>query len=226
MPEYHVLRFLLGLAELSLVYLVLKRRVGYLLWFAVFIYVSSAVNIAPAFPRDVWYTRFIQVPLFSLLLGLTFAATFDVFSVLLRQTFARERWLMLSLSGVCGAIPLVASASWKAENWYQGAMIALQYALLAETVGMLVAWRWISQKRPVRMEAQIDCHGWLWTAWLLTCALMASTTKGGLFWEIFTWKGGGGAWRAASDSILATQILLCGAFWLNLRRWRGGIRDD
>jgi hypothetical protein len=224
LAEYHALRIILGLAEFFISIEVIRLRIGYAFWFGVYMYASAAANLAPALVDDEVYKHLIQIPVFTATLACAFAASFDVFRVLNVVMLNKDRRLVFALAAVCGSIPVAVSLRLSAENIYQAFMISRQNALLFLTVGTTMGWKWVSGHRAVSIDTEIDDHAWLWCAWLLTCFLMASTTKQGMFWMVFEWRGGAGRWRAASDSLMAAQLVLLWLFCANLRRWRSAAK--
>ncbi len=220
MPDYHIIRFLLGLTELTLACAVRRRDIGYLFCFRLYMLWSSLLHLIPAFPTSHLYQHWVQVPLFQLTLGAMFASTFELYRCLIPLTYRRERELLGALAICGGLIPLCVSGSWSAANWYQAFMLVRQDAMVGMTVGMALAWQWVSSRRPVKLGARIDQQGWLWVGWLWAAAMLASTAKGGWFWSLTEWRGGAWKWRVASDMLMAMQVGIGWGMWTNLRQWR------
>ncbi len=219
MPEYHVIRAILGLAQLCTVWMIRRRDVGYLWWFGCLMFLSGAWNIAPAFPDQPFWRYWTQVPVTVGMLVLTVAATTEIFAFMRRRTFHAERMLLLDWSVVLAGLAIACSWIWSAENWYQGVMIGRQYALIGLTAGFAGAWAWVMWLRPLRIESSIRHHGDMWTLWLVCSSVLASTTKGGIFWHLFPWQGSELTWRLASDMLLFGQIWCCVGFLINLYQW-------
>jgi len=219
MDEYQALRLILGIAQLCAVRVLLRRDIGYCFWWGLYMYASAALNIAPAGFADANYKQFVQVPWFAALLLIQFAATLEVFAFLKRRTFPEERSALFGLSVVAGFAPIALRASWGPENWYQAFMLMRQYSVLTLVIGMACAGMWL-WRRPVKVEVQVEAHAWMWWVWCFSTSVLSSTTKGGLFWRVFSWEGGGNAWRYASDAMMVLQLALVVLFALNLRRWR------
>lgn len=183
-------------------------------------FLSGIWNIAPAFPRNEVWKHWLQIPVTVATLALTIAATVEIFAFMRRRTFREERILLARMALIIAAIPIVAGWFWAAENWYQAVMIARQYAFVGLTAGFAGAWVWVTDVRPIRIESPIESHGDLWILWLFDAAALSSTTKGGIFWQVFPREGGEPIWRLASDALLFAQIWCCIGFALNLYHWR------
>lgn len=226
MPEYQLARFILGLAQLALALAIRKYRVGYLFWFAIFLWWSAAVNIAPSFPRSEFYKYFVQIPAYLISLALTVASTLDVFRFLPRRTFPQERRLLLAFSVVAGLLPVAAGWIWRATNGYQAVMIGRQYVLLAVTVAFWTAWIYLHHLRPLSISPVVRMHmlGWGW--WLLSATGLAATTKGGLLWQVLQWPRGSWTWRALSVYLILAQLLILWRMSVNLRSWPVVSPDD
>jgi hypothetical protein len=187
--------------------------------------VSGAWNLAPAMPNNETWKYLLQIPYTLIALGLTIAATVEIFAFMRRKTFREERILLLRLALLLAAIPVAATFFWSAQNWYQAVMIGRQYALIGLTGGFTGAWVWVTWLRPIRMESQIENHGDLWILWLACAAILATTTKGGIFWALFPREGGEMIWRLSSDALLFGQLWCCAGFALNLYQWRSNSAD-
>lgn len=223
MPEYHILRAVLGLMQFAIAVLIVRRDVGYLFSFGVYMYVSFALNIAPALPTSEAYKLAVQIPAFVLLVILTIAASIELFTFLYRRTFRRERVLLVYCAAILAAVPITCGWIWRVENPYQAMMVIRQYALIGVTVATSFAWYWVRHIRPVKIEPQVSLQGVFWCCWIATTALLSTSTKGGLLWLAVNWEGGEGAWRYFSDVMLLGQILLCACFTINLHYWRAPV---
>ncbi len=219
MLEYNTLRIVLGLSQLVLVWILWRVDIGYLWRFGLLMFANAAFNLAPAYPSSETWQWSIQIPVFVLLFGLTASATLEVFSFLRRRTFVEERLALLAWSGVMGLIPVWIFWWWPPDDLYQGFMLVRQYALMWLAGSYLAAWAWLRAIRPIHAELQIADHGEFWGFWLLSAVAMSSTTKWGAIWRFAEWKGGESLWRAACDTILLVQLVICAAFAFNLLRW-------
>ncbi len=224
MTEYAAIRFALGVAQLAVAWLVWRRSVGYCFNLMVLMVAGGVFCIAPAYPNNEDWKQWVQVPSFAVLIGLTVAASVEVFAFLRRRTFSRERWLILAASSCISGAVVVAGWAWQPENWYQAFMLARQYALIALCVGYIASWVWVTSGRPVRMCNRLGEHGTLWCVWLVCVAVLSTTTKGGIWWSFYEWKGGEDVWRMTADMVMMAQIGVCAGLALNLQRWRGGLQ--
>ncbi len=218
MLEFHVLRAVLGGMQLFLVWMILRRNIGYIWWFAVLAGLSSVYNLVPSYPYSDAWKHWVQTPVLMAMLALSILATLEIFAFMRRRTFAEERALLLAWGIVLAAAPVVLAWLWTPANWYQAVMILRQYALMGLTTGYAGAWLWVTFMRPLRIERQIEEHGNLWLAWLLASSVLSSTTTGGLFWTIAPrdeWT-----WRFVTGLMLCAQCWTCAGVALNLMHWR------
>jgi hypothetical protein len=206
--------------QLSIVALLIHRDIGYLLRFGILMFASAAMNLAPAHPEDETWKYFLQMPAYLVILALTADATVEIFAFLRRRTFIEERLALLTFAGIVGIIPVWICWTWPGENWYQSAMLLRQYFLMWLTAGFLTAWCWLRGVRPIHMSQHIEDHGELWALWLMSSAVLASTTKWGVLWKFAQWQGGDTLWRIATDVALVAQAGICGGFLFNLRNWK------
>ncbi len=220
MFEYHTLRACLGIMQIGIVWVLWRNDIGYLWRFGLAMLAGAVVNIAPAYPSNDAWKHYIQIPAYTVLLGITVDATLEFFAFLRRRTFIEERMALLGWAGVMGLIPVWIFWWWPGENAYQDFMLARQYALLWLASSYLCAWIWLRAVRPVHAELQIADHGEFWGFWLASAAAMASTTKWGIVWRFAQWRGGEDIWRMAVDAMLIAQICICFGFAVNLWRWR------
>ncbi len=220
MTDYQILRLVLGVAESIVAYMVVRRSVGYCFGCGILMFFSAAYNISPSYVNEDFWKHYIQTPCLLFLLALTASATLDIFAFLRRRTFPRERGMLLTASVTIGCVPVFAGWMWHPENLYQALMIARQYILIGLAAGYASAWIWVTCARPVAMEKGLRWHGRIWTVWLSCAAVLATTTKGGLWWQVFKWEDGENSWRAASDVLLLGQITLCVMMVVNLQTWR------
>ncbi len=229
MFEYHALRVALGISELLLVWILWKNDIGYLWRFGLLMFAMSAANLAPAYPSDEAWQWAIQIPAYAAIFVLMAAVTVEFFAFLRRRTFIEERAALLSWSGVMGLIPVWIFWWWPGETLYQNIMLARQYALIWLAGTYLAAWIWLRAIRPIHAELQLADHGEFWGFWLISAAALSSTTKWGILWRFTQWEGGEQVWRAASDTVMLVQIVICAAFAFNLLKWKNlvsGVAPD
>ncbi len=225
MAEFHTLRVVLGLAQLVICAVLIRRDIGYLLRFGILMFSSAALNLAPAHPTDSTWKYFVQVPAYAVILLMTTDATIEFFAFLKRRTFIEERTALLTFAGIVGLIPVWVFWSWNGENWYQQFMLARQFFLMWLASGYIAAWCWLRAVRPIHMTMQIADHGEFWGFWLVAATVASSTTKYGALWRFLDWQGGGILWRVVSDATLVTQLCICCAFMFNLNHWSDAARD-
>jgi hypothetical protein len=220
MFEYNALRIGLGLMQMGIVWILLKRDIGYLMRFGLVMFAGGVMNLAPAYPMDPTWKYLIQVPAYAILFAMMADATLEYFAFLRRRTFVEERSALILWSSIMGIIPVWILWQWPGANWYQTFMLARECALMWLAGAYLAAWLWLRAVRPIHMELQICDHGEFWGFWLVSAAALASTTKGGAIWRFAQWQGGEDTWRMTSDILLATQICICFGFMLNLWKWK------
>jgi len=220
MFEFHLLRVILGLMQLAIVVVLLQRDIGYLVRFGVLMFVSGAMNLAPAYPDDESWKYFLQVPTYAVILALMIDATIEFFAFLRRRTFIEERGALLVFAAIVGLIPVWIFWVWPGDNWYQNVMLIREYVLMWLAAGFLAAWCWLRAVRPVYTEHRIADHGEFWGFWLISAAALASTTKHGAIWRFSEWKGSEDLWRIATDVALLAQVCICVGFLVNLRSWK------
>jgi hypothetical protein len=220
MFEYNALRIALGLMQMGIVWILLKRDIGYLTRFGILMFASGALHLAPAYPEAETWKLYVQIPAYAVILFLTADATLEFFAFLRRRTFIEERSALLSFAVIVGLIPVWVFWGWFGDNWYQTAMLARQYILIWLTGGYIAAWLWLRAARPIHMEMRIADHGEFWGFWLLVTAAHASTTKWGVLWRFAQWKGSESIWRIAGDVLLIAQICICCGFVVNLWNWK------
>jgi|KBSSwiStaDraftv2_1062776.scaffolds.fasta_scaffold56622_3 hypothetical protein len=223
MFEFHALRATLGLMQIGIIWVLLRRDIGYLWRFGVVMFASAAMNIAPSFPHDASWQMFVQIPAYLIIFILTAEATLELFAFLRRRTFIEERAALIAWAAMVGLIPVWICWWWPGDNWYQNVLLIRQYALMWLTGGYWAAWFWLRAARPIHMELQIADHGEFWGFWLLIATTHASTTKWGVFWRFLEWQGSADLWRIAGDFLTLTQICICCGFLVNLWRWK---QDD
>ncbi len=221
MLEFHLLRGVLGLMQLAIVAVMLHRDVGYLLRFGCLMFASAAVNLIPAHPDDAMWKYYVQIPAYAVILVLAIDSTFEFFAFLRRRTFAEERIALLTFAGIVGLIPVWLFWTFPGETWYQNVMLLRQYTLMALSAGFMVSWVWLRAVRPIHASRQIVDHGEFWGLWLITSALLASTTKYGALWKFAQWKGGDVLWQVSTEVVLLAQICICCGFIFNLTSWKG-----
>jgi hypothetical protein len=204
--------------QLYIVWLILRRDIGYIWWFAVLAGFNGVFNLLPSYPYSATWKHWIQTPVLMVSLALTILATLEIFAFMRRRTFPQERALLLAWGIVLAATPVMVAWIWTPANWYQAMMILRQYALIGLTSGYCGAWLWVTWMRPLRIERQIEEHGNLWLAWLAASSVLSSTTTGGLFW-LFSprdeWT-----WKFVTGLGLCAQCWTCAGVMLNLKSWR------
>ncbi len=220
MFEYHALRATLGLLQIGILWILLKKDIGYLWRFGFVMFASAVMNLAPAHPNDRAWQQFVQTPVFLVLFILTAEATLELFAFLRRRTFVEERIALLAWSAVVGIIPVWICWYWPGDDWYQNVLLARQYALFWLAGGYWAAWFWLRAMRPVHIELQIAEHGQFWGFWLLFACAHASTTKYGAFWRFAAWGNSGELWRLTGDFLTLAQICICCGFAVNLWNWK------
>ncbi len=220
MAEYHTLRALLGIMQVAIVWILWKGDIGYLLRFGLVMFASAAWNLAPAFPYSAAWQHYIQIPAYVVMFSLMATATLEFFGFLRRRTFIEERSALLLWASVMGLIPVWIFWWWPGDDFYQSFMLARQYGLMWMAGAYLAAWCWLRAIRPVHAELRISDHGEFWGAWLVSAALLSSTTKWGVLWRYSQWKDGDVIWRTASDIIVLVQICICAGFVFNLTSWK------
>jgi hypothetical protein len=220
MFEYNVLRIGLGLMQMGIVWILLKRDIGYLMRFGLVMFAGGVMNLAPAYPMDPTWKYLIQVPAYAILCAMMADATLEYFAFLRRRTFIEERSALLLWASIMGIVPVWIFWRWPGENWYQTFMLARQFALMWLAGAYIAAWLWLRAVRPIHMELQICDHGEFWGFWLVSAAALSSTTKGGAIWRFAQWQGGEEIWRLSSDGLILVQICICFGFMLNLWRWK------
>jgi hypothetical protein len=225
MFEFHALRALLGLMQIGIVWILLKRDIGYLWRFGITMFASAALNLAPSHPNSESWQQLIQIPAYVVIFILMGEATVELFAFLRRRTFIEERSALFSLAAVAGMIPVWVCWYWPGDDWYQSALLVRQYALMWLAGAYLTAWCWLRAVRPIHMELQIADHGEFWGFWLLSAAAHASTTKYGLLWRFAQWHDGESIWRITGDALLLAQLCICFGFMVNLWKWRNADGD-
>ncbi len=229
MLEYHILRALLGIAQLGLCYLILNRSTGYLLAFGVTMFACAANNLAPAVvTEDIWMT-YLQLPMYGVLAILMAYATLEIFAFMARKTFREERVYLAGWSIACGiCIAYAASCVPRGPvtGWYGHLMIWRQYFMICLWGSFAAAWSWVRLIRPIPAEQHVVDHGNAWGLWLAIAAAMSATTQGGLFWALTKWQGGGDMWRLAGDILVSMQMLTAIVFGLNLWNWKGAAANS
>ncbi len=220
MTDYQILRLCLGIAESIVAYMVVRKNIGYCFGLGILMFFSAAYNIAPSYAEEPLWKHYIQTPCLLLFLGLTVAVTLDQFAFLRRRTFPRERGMLFSSACAIGCVPISAGWIWHPDNSYQALMLARQYILIGLAAGYASAWVWVTAAKPVSMEQPVRRQGGIWVAWLAVASLLASTTQGGLWWQVFRRDGGESAWRIGSEVLMGVQIGLCVLMAINLQMWR------
>ncbi len=218
MLEFQLIRAALGLLQLCIVWMILRRNIGYVWWFAVMTGTSALYNLVPSYPYSDAWKHWVQTPVLMVTLALSVLATLEIFAFMRRRTFAEERSLLLAWGIVLAAGPVMLAWLWTPANWYQAVMVLRQYALMGLTTGYAGAWLWVTWIRPLRIEQQIEEHGSLWLGWLAAASILSSTTTGGLFWLVAPrdeWT-----WRFVTGLALCAQCWTCAGVVLNLKRWR------
>ncbi len=226
MLEYNILRAWLGLMQLGIIWVLLKKDIGYLMRFGLVMFAGAAMNLAPAHPTDQTWKYLIQVPVYAILFGMTADATLEYFAFLRRRTFIEERAALATWAAIMGLIPVWIFWNWPGETWYQTFMLARQFSLMWLAAGYLAAWLWLRAVRPIHMELQITDHGEFWGFWLVTSAALSSTTAGGALWRFCQWQGSEGIWRMTSEALILMQICICFGFMLNLWKWKPAESSD
>ncbi len=220
MLEYNILRAWLGLMELGIIWVLLRKDIGYLWRFGVVMFASAAMHLAPVHPNSAAWQQFVQVPAYLLIFILTLEATFELFAFLRRRTFLEERGALIAWASVVGLIPVWVCWRWPGDDWYQSVMLVRQYALMWLAAAYLAAWGWLRAMRPIHMEQQVADHGEFWVFWLLISAAHASTTKYGTLWAFMDWQGSYAIWRIVGDFLTLAQICVCCGFMVNLWNWK------
>ncbi len=226
---FHAVRFSLGVGMAAIGISAWRRNSGTLFGFSIWCLLAGIFGIFPAFPAEEWWKYYVQFPILAIGLPLILLSSIDVFGFLPRHTYPQERALLAAGAFLVGMVPVVTGWLWLPENWYQAFMLSRQFALVAISTAYWAAWLWVSWIRPVQIPVDIRAHGWIWGAWLSVMVVMASTTKGGLWWVMFRWSGAESIWLAVFYVTAAAQIIIICLLGLNLRRWpavpRAGRRD-
>ncbi len=218
MPEYHSLRFVLAILEFFLAFQIGRRRIGSLLIFGVFLWFDATSNLMPMRSQSPEWWRYCWLPLAYVRLGLTIAASLEIFSFLVPSTYSRERHLIAGFAASIGVFLSVAGMYWSAENWFQGMTTFRQYVLLALATATAAAWAWVRVMRPAGSPTCLErSHGLLWCLWLVVLFLMSSTGAGGLARLIGNWRHFQ-TWRWMNDVLLVCQIVLVGLWVHRLTR--------
>ncbi len=213
--------------QIGIVWLLWKNDVGYLLRFGLVMFASAAWNLAPSFPYNEDWQSFVQIPAYIILFALTASATIEFFGFLRRRTFLEERSALLLWASVMGLIPVwIFWWSPGGDDVYQNVMLARQYGLMWMAGAYLAAWCWLRAIRPVHAELRIADHGEFWGAWLVSTAVLSSTTKWGVLWRFSHWQDGDVVWRTASDIVILVQVCICAGFIFNLSRWKAEAGAD
>ncbi len=215
---YHIARFLLAIFQGFAFREVRTRDLGYPFWFSLYAIGSALFNIFPAFPRELWWQSWVQFPYMAISLPVMIAATVELFAILPRRTFPQERHLLLVGSVVAGFLPVSLARGGTPEDAYQGFMLIRQYLLIALATAGGSAWWWVTRRRTLQIPPQVRRHGNLWCLWLALAAVLGSTTKGGLVWQVTPWVGG--TYRDLVNVLLLGQVGVMSGIWWNLRRWR------
>jgi hypothetical protein len=220
MFEISFLRAVLGLMQLAIVAVLLHRGIGYLLRFGALMFACAAANLMPASPHDDAWKYFLQVPAYAVILVLTADATLEFFGFLKSRTFIEERLALLTFAGFVGLIPVWIFWTWPGENWYQNVMLLRQYGLMALSAGFIVSWAWLRSVRPIHASRRLVDHGEFWGLWLISAAVLSSTTKYGALWKFAQWKGAETLWQVATEVVLLSQVCICCGFLFNLWNWK------
>jgi hypothetical protein len=219
MMPYDLIRATLGLAQIALFLSIIRKDIGYIIWFGFLMFAQGTYNLLPAYPYDNLWKYWVQIPAFLGLIALSVPASVEIFAVMPRRTFEQERHALAAWAAAVGGCAVVVGWKWRSENFYQAFMLIRQYCFIALAAGYGAAWAWIRFLRPLPLDDRTRIHARLWGIWLVLAAVLASTTKGGLFWSLFPWEMG--AWQAASYGLLG-QLCLCAAFYLNVHEWARG----
>lgn len=207
MSEYYALRIALGIAEGALFLLLFRRTVPrYLLWFCLFLLVSSLNDLAPAWVWSATWWRSIELPSGLLRLGIAILVTIEPLWYLRDRMYRRERHLLLSWAASTASALVLIAWIWHPENAFQASEIARQYALMVLAIGTSIVWTYLTWLRPINLPPGMALHGLQWSLWLILAFCLSTTTKGGLAWRFVEWHDGLWWWRAVSDTSLVPQI--------------------
>lgn len=217
MPEFHIGRALLALAELLLAWRIWRGRIGWALGFILYLLVDAGCNAYPYRIHEIDWTRRI---LMFLRTPLLFLVSFEVLRFLHGITFRVERQMLVAFGALTGVVLVVAGFHWDNPTLFASATTVRQYAICGLAVGYSAFWAYASWIRPVDLpDALKRSHGLLWAIWLWALAVMASTGEGGLA-RVFVDFRSGQYWRGINSTCLAAELaLVAGWFWA-LRRKR------
>lgn len=209
MLVYQCFRIVVGVAELCLAGLIVKRNVGGLLTLALFLYWTGVSDVIPAMVENPYWWRLVWLPLAAIRLILAVAVSLElIFTVRLK---AERRWLFAFAGCIAGMIEF---AGWKfaPSNTFQALAILRQYALLGIAGASWSAW-WYLRKIRQTDAASGWSFGSTWIAWSVVSFLGSVNTRGGLLWAVFEWKGGRTIWIAWSLGTMILNFTLIAIWW-------------
>lgn len=228
MPEFHLLRLLLALAEFALILAIFRRRrapsLAYLLPFSLLLWSNATSHLIPALLTSPRWWLLAYLPLASIRFLLATFVSIDFFHYLRGYVRLLER-------AAVGASALLAGLTlawflrwWRPADPVDTANVLRQYAWLVLASAFSLYLHFFTAAKPVKNSAgdvvptpaMID-HASLWATWLWTMFFASTATRGGLLWLVFKWDDNEIIWRVTGDLVLFVQFALCWCWWLNLR---------
>lgn len=213
MPEFYTLRAILAALEALLCWRLIRGRYGFLLLFRLAMICNAIGDAIPFRPHDGEWSRHVLLPVLSIRLFATYAASFDLLHFLRGLTHPIERRRLAAFGAAGGTmlviIPLAYTGwPWTAANWFQSATALRQYFLLILALGTSIAWWEILVGRPAGISDGLKrAHGTMLCVWLWLVAGASTTGAGGLARYLGNWRKHE-YWRFSNDAILAAQIVL------------------
>lgn len=221
MPEYHILRALLGL-----LLLVLVRALRRIHWTSELVACADAVFVFRIYwafsailhflPARVWsglWWRGIWLPLEVLHAGLIIGVTWVLFDAICWRLITRlERQLLVMMILAIGGILIIASWHWTPGNVFQALLTVRQYLYLVVTIGVIWEYWWFTLQRPLaRIPEVLRVLALGWCGWMFCQFVLSTTGAGGMIWTILP--------RTLTNWKWVTYLMLSGQLGVGLYWW-------